>query len=269
MFNSAIIEYDCNFTSFSEFLFKIGKLNEKNFCEEIIIENNIISIIKFPASAKSLLNKKSLYLIINKFISFLKNKKIEKIIFSDEILKITDIKEKLENHFQIFNGENIIKFKFQYIINKCIKNKENKEIVIFSNNFDKFYEYFNLIFKNFRVNSLVTDYKNLFISFIDEIFNEYGFFINIYNKDDFIEKENYFIINIDTFYENFFDLDIRNIKILFYKNFMFDILSKYFINFDNKVIEFIIYNIYGNTENSNITDFFDKYNIRIVKIYKK
>ena len=269
MFNSAIIDYDCNFSYFNEFLFKLGKLNEKKFCDDIIIENKIIKIIKFPACGNSLLNKNSFSFIADKFIKFLKNKKIEKIIFSDEALKIINIKEKLKYDFQIFDGESIIKIKFKYIINKCIRDNENTEIVLFSNNFEKFYIYFKLIFENYRINHLVTDYKNLFVSFIDEIFNEYGFLINIYNKEEFIKEKNNFIINIDTASDNNFDLDISNIKIIFYKNFIFDKLINYFKNFDNKLLEFIIYNLYGDTKKSNITDFFNKYNIRIVKIYKK
>ena len=270
MYNAAIIDYDYNVSSFEEFLFKIGKLNEKKIYKEIEIEQKIIKIIKFPASAKSLMNKKSFFNISNKFTEFLKNKKIDKIIFSDEALKIVNLKEMLEKNFKIFDGKSIINFNFQYIINKCIKSTENYEIVIFSNNFDIFYSYFNLIFKNYRINALVTDYKNLFISFIDEIFNEYGVLINIYNKDEFTEKKDYFIINTDMDLDSdFFNLDIRKLKIIFYKNFIFDKISDYFKNFDNSVLEFLIYSICGNTEKSKITDFFDKYGIKIVKIYKK
>ena len=67
------------------------------------------------------MNKKSFFNISNKFTEFLKNKKIDKIIFSDEALKIVNLKEMLEKNFKIFDGKSIINFNFQYIINKCIK----------------------------------------------------------------------------------------------------------------------------------------------------
>ncbi|MBE7027433.1 MAG: hypothetical protein E7407_00180 [Ruminococcaceae bacterium] len=267
---AAIIDYDYKFSSFQEFLFKIGKLNEKYFCKEILIDGKIIRIFKFPASARTLMNKRNFLKIIKKFTLFLKNKGITNLIFSDECLKIVNIKENLKKDFKIFNGKSIINFEFQYIIKKCIKSRENSEIVIFSNDFNDFNEIFNLIFKNFRVSALVTEYKNLFISFIDEIFNEYGILVNIYDKEEFLENKDFFYININMDSDDFiFDMDLKKLKIIFYRNPIFDKISNYFKIFDNTVLEFLIYNINGDIEKSKITDFFKKYDIKIVRIYKK
>ena len=66
-----------------------------------------------------------------------------------------------------------------------------------------------------------------------------------------------------------FDMDLKKLKIIFYRNPIFDKISNYFKIFDNTVLEFLIYNINGDIEKSKITDFFKKYDIKIVRIYKK
>lgn len=271
MNNAAIIYYDEDFTVFNEFLFKIGRLNDKYITEEIIIEKKNIKIYKIPITLKNITNKKKLHLIMKKFVLFLKERNINKIIISDKVNKMINIKEYLKENFFIFNGKNIIKYKFSYIIKRCLKNYENiKEIVFFSNNFNIFYDYFNIVFKNYRIQTLVTDYKNMFLSFVDEIYNEYGLMISIKNKNEFILKNNQFIINTDMeLKKDYFDLDMNSLSLIFSQNGIFKEFYKYIKVSDEKSTEFLIYCMSEGLEKSNITDFFTRYNIRIVKINKK
>ena len=270
MNNTAIIDYDNNFSFLDEFLFSIGKISEKKLISSINIEDKIIRVIKFPASAKTLLNKNKLNSLLVKFDNFLKSRNIESIIISDEASKIFIIKEYLSKKFYIFNGKSVINANFDYILSKCLKLKKSDEVLIYSNNLDSFYGYLDCILNKFREISIITSYKNMFVSFTDEIFNNYGININIYNNNEYIVKENNFVINIDTDDEkNDFDLNFKKVKLFFIKNNLFDKVSYYFKEFDEKIVEFMIYSIYGTTEKSIITEFCDKYNTRIVKIYKK
>lgn len=270
MERAAIIDYDYKFSYLDEILFKLGKLNKNKIYKEIIFEEKIIRIIKFPCSPKSLMNKKNFLSIADKFINFLKSNKINKIIFSEEAKKFKNIIEILKYNFETFKGKSIINFKFKYIIRKSFNKDEKSDLVFFSNNIEEFKSYFNLTFKDYRVSALVTEYKNLFISFVDEIFNEYGFLINIYNIDEFKYKKNHFVINID-FSEKHcnYDLDIKKFKIIFFNNRLFELLSEYFKIFDEKVLEFMIYSVYGKIKKSIIKEFLKNYDIKIVKIYKK
>lgn len=270
MNNAAIIDYNNNFNLFNEFLFFTGKINDKKIVNYINIENNNIMIINFPATAKSLLNKKKLNVLLYKFGNYLKNKNIEKIIFSDEAAKIINLTEYLSERFYIFNGKNVINEKFEYIINKCFNFKKSDKIILYSNSLNLLNNYFDSLLNKFREISIITSYKNMFVSFTDEIFNDYGININIYNYDEYIVKENDFIINIDTENEDlYYDMDLRKIKLIFLNNIFYNKVKLYFREFNEKVLEFIIYNLYGIIEKSIINEFFNDYNIRIVKIYKK
>lgn len=272
MNNAAIIDYNKDFSFFHELLFKVGNLKSRYIEEEILIEEVKIKVFKVPVSLRTLKNEKKRNIIFNKFISFLKENNITKIIISDEAKKLSGLDIFFRNNFFIFDGKSIIKFKFSYIIKRYIKTKNiySPEIVIFSNNFDNFYEYFKLIFKNYNVSTLVTDYKNLFLSFSDEMFSEYGFLINIINEENFTYNNDLFVINIDIDSEkSYFDIDLNKLSLIFMKNENFKNVYKFFKITDEKVLEFIIYVIYGGLEKSKITEFFNKYNIRIVKINKK
>jgi len=271
MKDAAIIDYDKEFNYFHEFLFKIGKLNEKFIEKEIIIEEKELKIIKFPVTLKTLSNKKRLNYFLEKFILFLKRKKINIIILSDEFKKFLGNNTLLNNSFTIFDGNNVIKFNFSYIIKKCISClNNNPEIIIFSNNLNKFQDYFELIFNDYRINSVVTDYKNSFLKFSDNIFKEYGFLINIYDVNEFLYRKDLFVINIDSDkVKSYFDLDLNTLNLAFIKKDIFIDFFKYVKVFDEKTLEFLIYIIYESVDKRYIEQFFSIYNIRIVKINKK
>lgn len=272
MIDSVIIDFNKEFLYKDEILFRLNKLNENKIIK--CIENNSIKFFVFtiPISLKSIFDEKKLNKTIKKFVRFLKNKDIENIILSYSAKKISNIENILQEYFYIFNGKKVINFCFSNIIKKYInkEKRDNIEIIFLANNIDSFYYYFKKLFHSYRISGVITENINDFKEIANIFYEEYGFLLNIFEKDSFVDNENYFIINIDTsFFINKSDIDLNKINVIFNRCEKLLFLYNYFESINENVLEYAIYVSFRSLDKSNITEFFNKFDIRVVKINKK
>lgn len=267
----AIIHYDPAFSFFEEFLFIIGKLKKEKYIKEIDVEGKKFKIYNVPISKKHAKKGLIFSYIINIFLKKVKLHDIKYVMLSDSAEKIEYLKNKTSELFYFFNGKSVINKNFENILKKYIqkyKSNENK-LIFFAEDFDLFYTLIKNIFKDYQIRTVVTDNTEIFKKFSENIYEEYGIFINIVSKEKYINRKSAVIINADSEKNFCYDIDLKHISLIFSKCNDLNFIYKYFKYIDETVLEYMIYSSFSSFDEKYIKRFLDDFKIRIVNFIKK
>lgn len=259
--NTAIIHFEPVFSKRDQGIF--FKKTLKKIKREIQIENHSVLLYLLPVSFVNPSEK-----AVMKFIAYLKEEKIEKLLLSDSVKKRPEA-EILKKHFQIYEGNTIINYKIHDILKKCSQKKdfalEDSTLVLYSNQPEWAKEFLLKVYPLVKEIHIQTKVPEQFSQIILYFLQDYGIYIAMNEKND--EKE-IVVVSDEDFQGVVGDLYLNceeQTKVLFQKKFMLEDFEK-IVEPNQKMIEFLVENIYDNLKNENIQQFFTKYPVRITKI---
>ena len=286
MGKSIIIDCKTGVSRFKQCLYNnnLCKMQE-NHKNLISLGESEIEIREIPLSSKNNLKN------VKKFVENLKKEDIDGVILSQNVRVEREICNFLEENLNFFSGTTVTDYFFEEIYNKylLVNNKKDfeAELVIFSDNPQKTYDFLNKICKKLKNVYIVSDNYEGFDGVIKKIYEEFGFYIyftkktgNVFLKDriyinlsentDFFleeaEKNNIIIINLSG--KSILSKSMLN-TFVFKLSKKFKDVSSYFKYFDQECIEFFANVMKKSKAPSSLKEFINDEDVRFKKICSK
>lgn len=221
----------------------------KKLKKQVIVCGKPITVYLIPVYEKKISEK-----AVEKFITYLKSEKVDKILLSDSANSLS-CSQKIKNAFLSCSGSSVIIYMVYDILKKCAAQKNidlyestiilsDEQPHIMKKTILKLYKYVKKI-------KILTENPERFKELISEFLYDYGFMIETCNKTE----ENEIFINTADYKK----------EIIFYIKRIKDEFS-YCKNINQAVIEFLCENFFKGFNDSHIKAFINEFSPRVIKI---
>ena len=286
MGKNIIIDCKTNVSKLNQYLYNNNLFGAgEDYKDSVFILDKEIEIWQIPLSAKN--NLKTL----KNFVEKIKKEDISGIIMSENVRKNEEISKFLSDNLKFFDGKNITDYFFEDIYHKylALNNKKDyeAELVVFSDNAEKTYNFLNKICKKLKNVYIVSDDYNGFDEVIKKTYEEFGFYIyftkktgNVFLKDriyiNLSENTDFFLKEAEE--NNIIILNLSGKSILsksMLNTFVFRIskefkeVIKFFKYCDQECVEFLINSFKKNLSKEKIKEFIFEQNVNLKKICSK
>ncbi len=204
-------------------------------------------------------SKKALY----EFISYLKNEKIERILFTEAMKKRPEA-EILLKHFQTYEGNTIINETIHEILKNCSQKKhlclQDCTLVFYTNYTETLKELVFKLYPFVKTISIQTEHEALFLDLTSHFLENYGIYISVNQK---FPKENIKLF-LDGEQRNS-DFSFQTSEILFSQSVIPDEIRT-LLKPNQYFLEYMIEKQQKKLKNEQIHQFFIENQLNIVKI---
>ncbi len=260
---SAIIDFEPIFTKWEQRFFI--KKAFKKIKSSVMVNEKEILIYKIPV-VEEYPSEKMMF----RFISHLKDEKIDTIILSDRA-KLLPVSSMLKNHFKFYDGNSVINYKLYDILRKCAESQClelcDATLILATNKPDVAKEFILKVYKHVKRIKIKTENPTFFSDLTSFFLYEYGLFIETARQIKKQEKDIFILFDGTCELADVSFNSENKTEILFSAKNIFREIMPY-VKLNQNTLEFLIHQLYGNLSTHSVKSFFKAYSVRVIKLIK-